>query len=474
MNATVQPTLHRALALLAMTLSLAGCASFSGIEAQFKQMLPTRVGASDAPLSPAIWPKTDWWLAYDDPVLNELIAKALADNPNLQAAEARLSRARANADSAEAARWPRLDLDIDSMRHRFSENADIPPPLAGEKATLSHARLNGSWEIDFFGRNRAALDAALGQARAAEADAQAARILLASDLARRYFRLAALLEQRRIAENTLKQRSDIFALVRSRVDAGLDSGVELKQAEGSLPEIRRDLGNIDEQIALTRHAIAALTGQPPDAAEQLAPRLSETSIQALPSAIPVDLIARRADLSAARWRVEAATRAIDSAKAAFYPNINLIGLSGFSSLGISNWFKTESHEWGIGGAIHLPIFDAGRLRANLRATTADADAAVASYNATLIDAVREVADDVASQKAIAQQLREQADALKAAEAAFEFARQRYAAGIGNYLSVLTAETNVLAQRKTNTELKARHIDNNLLLIRALGGGYAAS
>lgn len=469
--------LHRlrtGLTLLAVSLSLAGCASFSGIEAQLKAMAPTQIGARETPLSPTIWPKTDWWQDFNDPMLNELITKALADSPSLQVAEARLVKARANAGTAESGLWPRLDLDVDSMRHRFSGDADIPPPLAGEKATLSHARLNGTWEIDFFGRNRAALDAALGQARAAEADAQAARVLVASDVARQYFKLAALLDRRLIAENTLKQRSSIFALVRSRVQAGLDSGIELKQAEGSIPETRRDLGNIDEQIMLTRHAIATLTSQPLDAADKLAPYLTDTSIQALPTAIPVDLIGRRADLSAARWRVESATHAIDSAKAAFYPNVNLVSLAGFSSIGINNWFKPESHDWGVGGAIHLPIFDAGRLRANLRATTADADAAVASYNATLINAVREVADDVASQKAIEHQLREQTDALSAAEAAFELARQRYAAGIGNYLTVLNAETNVLVQRKTISELKARHIDNNLLLIRALGGGYAAS
>lgn len=455
--------------LLAAAL-LAGCAGFPDAGPRLARTDPAALGASEAAIA---WPSGDWWLQYDDPVLSGLIAKALADNPSLRIALARQDKALANAGVAESNLWPRLDADIDSTRRRFSAHGEMPPPLAGAVADMNRARLNGAWEIDFFGRNRAALDAALGQARAAEADARAARNLLAADVARRYFKLAALFEQRAIAEATLKQRRDIYALVQRRVAAGLDTGVELKQAEGAVPDIRRDLGSVDEQIALTRHALAALTGQPASATAELAPRLGTVPMQPLPGSLPADLIGRRPDLVAARWRVEAAIRNTDAAKAAFYPNINLIGLAGFSSIGFANWSKGDSREWGLGAALHLPIFDAGRLRASLRGAAADTDEAVASYNATLIEALREVADDIASQQAVERQLQEQAQALRAAEAAYELARQRYAGGLGNYLTVLSAETGVLTQRRIASDLKARHIDNNVLLIRALGGGYAA-
>lgn len=455
--------------LLASAL-LAGCASFPDLALHWQRTDPTTLGATETTVA---WPASDWWRQYDDPVLAGLIDKALADNPTLQVAEARLNKARANAGLAESSLWPRLDADLDSTRRRFSDNGDIPPPLAGSIANLNKARLNAGWEIDFFGRNRAALDAALGQARAAEADAQAARNLLAADVARRYFKLAALFEQRAIAEETLKQRRDIRTLVQQRVDAGLDTGVELKQAEGAVPDIRRDLGSVDEQITLTRHALAALTGQSASATAELAPRQAAAPVQALPENLPADLIGRRPDLVAARWRVEAAIRNTDAAKAAFYPNVNLVGLIGLNSIGFANWGKSESREWGLGAAIHLPIFDAGRLRAGLRGASADTDEAVASYNATLLDALREVADDIASQQAVERQLHEQTQALQAAEAAFALARQRYAAGLGNYLTVLSAETGVLTQRRIASDLKARHIDNNLQLIRALGGGYTA-
>jgi len=463
------PLFRTQLTALVLAMSVAGCASFAGIEPGASITAPTALGAS---VEPVEWPVAGWWKNFDDPVLAGLIEQALAGSPSLRLAEARVVKARALAGIAESALSPQLSANADSTRQRLSENGTIPPPFAGTVRNINHAALNGSWELDFFGRNRAALDAALGSARAAEADAQAARVLLASNVARGYFSLARLLEQREVARATLAQREAILQLVGSRVAAGIDTRVELRQAEGSLPEIRRDLEALEEQIGLAHHALAALTGQGPEATADVAPTLATVRPQALPQAIPADLVGRRADLAAARWRVEAAARDIDGARAQFYPNINLIALAGFSSIGLGNWFKAGSSEVGFGAAIHLPIFDAGRLRANLRGVTADADAAVESYNATLIEALREVADQITSQRAVERQLREQQAAQEAAESALDLALQRYRAGLGTYLSVLTAETNVLAQRRTAIDLKARGIDSNLQLIRALGGGFA--
>lgn len=455
---------------LLAALLLAGCASFAGIEPAATRTAPASLGAT---VSPIAWPAAGWWEGFDDPVLNRLIDQALAGHPSLRLAQARLAKARAAAGVAESARGPQLNADADSTRRRFSENADVPPPLAGSVQNINHARLNGSWELDFFGRHWAALEAALGSARAAEADAQAARVLLASDVARNYFRLGALVAQREVARASLAQRDAILQLVDSRVRAGIDSRVELRQAEGGLPEIRRDLEALEEQIGLARHALAALTGQGPDALGELAPTLATVHPQPLPATLPADLVGRRADLAAARWRVEAALRDAEAAKATFYPNINLVGLAGFSSIGLDNWFRGGSRELGLGAAIHLPLFDAGRLRSQLRGATAEADAAVESYNATLLQAVREVADTVTSAQAVARQATEQNAAQAAAEGALDLALQRYRAGLSTYLTVLTAEANVLAQRRIAIDLKARGVDANLQLIRALGGGFTA-
>lgn len=458
-----------ALALALATGLLTACADLAELGPRTPAFEATALGAR---LSPVDWPRGAWWTAYGDPVLDAWIERALAGNPNLKLAEARFAKARAAAGVAESALWPKLDGDADTTHRRFSENAEFPPPIGGSTQDLNHARLNASWEIDFFGRNRAAFAAALGSSRAAEAEAQAARILLASDVARSYFRLAALVEQRAIARATLAQREAIRDLVVSRVRAGLDTKVEQRQAEGTVPEIRRELEALDEQIGLARHALAALAGAGPDAAADLDPALGERRPQALPPALPADLVGRRGDLVAARWRVEAALRNVDVAQAAFYPNINLIALAGFSSFDLGKWFVSGSRETGLGAAIHLPIFDAGRLRANLRGASADAEAAVDSYNAALLQALREVADQITVQRAVERQSREQDAALAAAESAYAFATQRYRAGLTPYLVVLNTQTNVLTQRRIAVDLRARGIDANLQLIRALGGGYA--
>ncbi|MDE2441856.1 MAG: TolC family protein, partial [Betaproteobacteria bacterium] len=246
------------LTTLILAMTLAGCASFANIEPAAKTVVPATLGTADSPIK---WPATGWWRQFDDPKLDALIERALAGNPNLQLAAAREAKARAVAGSTESALWPQINASADSTRQRLSEFGTTPPPFAGTTQNINHAGLNAGWELDFFGRNRAALDAALGQARAAEADAQAARILLASNVARSYFGLARLLEQREVARATLVQREAILQLVNSRVEAGIDTKVELRQAEGSLPEIRRDIESLNEQIGLARHALAALSGQ---------------------------------------------------------------------------------------------------------------------------------------------------------------------------------------------------------------------
>jgi NodT family efflux transporter outer membrane factor (OMF) lipoprotein len=348
----------------------------------------------------------------------------------------------------------------------------VPAPLAGSIRDTGTVQLNGSWEIDFFGKNRAALDAALGTVQAAQADAQAARILLASQVARSYFQLMRIQEQLAVAQRTLAQRTETLALVRDRVNAGLDTRLELRQSEGGLPEARQQIEALQEQSTLARNALGALVGQPRVADALVPPAMSAVKVAPLAAQIPADLLGRRADIAAARWRVEAATRDIASAKAQFYPNINLIGFVGLSSIGLGQLAEAGSRQWGIGPALRLPIFDAGRLRANLRGRTADLDAAVESYNTSVLDAVRDVADQLASSRSITRQQAEQQQAESAAEGAYEIAVQRYRAGLGTYLNVLTAETNVLNQRRQRVELAARALDTQVALIRALGGGYA--
>lgn len=453
---------------LAVALALAGCVNTGGIA-------PTAKAVDAAALVPDAAPAVDisdrWWAALADTKLNELVERGLAANPNLAAVELRIERAQAQAEAADAARQPHVDGSLDVSRQRYTANGAYSPLLAGNTRSTGSVLLNGSWELDVFGRQRAALDAAVGSRRAAEADYQAARVLLASNLVRQYVQLARLLEQRAVLERSLAQREEILGLVKQRVSAGLDTTVELHQGEGAVPELRASLEATDEQVALTRHTLAVLSGQGPGALDGWAPRLGAVTLVSLPQSVPADLLGRRADVAAARWRVEAATSDLQSAKAQFYPSINLVALAGFSSAGLGQLLEAGSRQIGAGPAVRLPIFDAGRLRANYKGRAVDVDAAVQTYNAAVLDAVREAADALSSMQSIARQQREQALTLASAESAYELALQRYRAGLGSYLTVLSVETNVLTQRRADNELKARALDTQALLVRALGGGY---
>ena len=454
-----------------IVMALAGCASPGGIEPAAQLTAPAALGA-DA--SAAVVPvAADWWRSFDDPVLDDLIARATAGNPSLRVAAARSARAAANTAAADAARAPQLTGAFDATRQRFTATGIYPPPIAGSVRDLATAQLNGSWELDLFGRNRAQLDAAIGAERAAAADADAARVLLAVNVARTYVQLARLLEQRDVLQRALAQREQMFSLTRERVSAGLDTAVELRQSEGLRPETRQQLEATDEQVALARHALAALLAEPPQRFDTLAPKLSSLRPIAIPDVVPADLVGRRADVVAARWRVEAAVGDVAAQRAQFYPNVNLTAFIGLSSIGLDRLVRAGSEQWGVGPAIRLPIFDAGRLRAGLRGRTADLDAAVETYNGTLVDAIHDVADQISSTHSVVRQQREQDAAQASAEAAYDLATQRYRAGLGGYLTVLNAESNVLAQRRLATDLRARAIDSQMLLVRALGGGYSA-
>lgn len=453
-----------------VVLTLAGCANPAGIVSTATPVDAEALGAAGPDAATPIAP--DWWVGQADPQLASLIDRAVAGSPSLRLAEARLARASAVAAGARASEGPRLDGAVDLSRQRFSENGIYPPPLAGSIRELGTAQLNGSWEIDAFGRNRAVLVAAIGSERAARADAAAARVLLAVNVARGWVQLSRSVEQKAVLERSLAQREQQFDLIRQRVGAGLDTNAELRQSETAVREVRTQVTVAEEQTALARHAIAALAALPPDALDSMAPRISSLRPVAVPPQVPASLLARRADIAAARWRVEAATSDVAAARAQFYPSINLTAFVGLNAIGFDRLLRGGSEQWGAGPAIRLPILDAGRLRANLRGRSADLDAAVQNYNSSVVDAIHDVADQIASTRLVDRQQREQADALASAEAAYDVATQRYRAGLATYLTVLNAETIVLAQRRNDVDVRARRLDVQMLLVRALGGGYA--
>ncbi|MGR4867367.1 efflux transporter outer membrane subunit [Variovorax sp. LARHSF232] len=459
---------------------LAGCADMSGIDSQARLRDSQSLGlgaesagglrVSDVERNEV---EARWWLAFGDAQLNGLVDQALQGNPNLAIARARVAKAQSSLDVARSADLPQVGAGLDLTRQLFSNNFIYPPPLGGSIRDSGALLLSGSWELDFFGKNRSAIEAAVGGANAAIAEAEAARILLASRVTNTYIQWARLDGLEAVAKRTVAQREETLKLVRDRVSAGLDTRLELRQSESGIPEARQRMESLAEQIAQTRHALDALVGQPGASEKLKAPALDGFKAIALQPSIPADLLGRRADVAAARWRVEAATQDVAYARTLFYPNIDLVATAGYQSLGFDNLLKPGSRLWSFGPAIRLPIFEGGQLRANLRGKDADLDAAIESYNNTVLDAVRDVADQVTAIQSVARQQVQQQLGQEAAEGAYEIAVQRYSAGLGTYLNVLTAENNVLLQRQNQVDLAARALSTQVGLAHALGGGYQA-
>jgi len=471
---TPRAPLRRSATCAALALSLAGCANFGGIGTKAQMTAPQALGLPSAAAStpattePAA-PRAAWWSRFGDAQLDALVQMALDKQPSLRLAQARVERAQALAGVVESADLPNVNASAEAMRQRITANGIYPPPLAGNVLEMPNAQVSASYEFDFFGKNRAALDAALGQVRAAQADSQAAELLLATQVTRSYFSLLRLQALQDLAQRNLAQREQIVALVKARLDAGLDSPAELRNSEATLPEIRQYAESLREQATLTRNALAALTGAPLGLQDLKPGTLSRITALPTPQSMPLDLLANRPDVAAARARVQAGLSEVEVAKAQFYPNINLVAFAGLNSIGFSNISKAGSEQWGVGPAIRLPIFDGARLRSQLKGKSADVDMAIETYNALVVDAVREVADQVASLQSIARQAQEQQAAQASAQTLYDIAAQRFAAGLGNQALVLNAQTAGLTQERQAIELKARALDAHAQLLRATGG-----
>lgn len=466
----------RMAALLAGSAAIAGCAAMPDMgprpELRAGASLGSSSVATDGPA--AAWPGETWWQGYGDAQLSALIEEALAGSPTLAMADARARKAAAFAQSAGAAQLPTLSAGGNVAALKQSYNNGIPAQFVPEGYNdTGRVALDLSYEIDFFGRNRAALSAATSEREAAAIEARAARLAIATSVAAAYADLARLAAQREVELAALHQREEVAALVARRVASGLDTRGELRQAESAVPLARADLAATEEGIALTRNRIAALLGAGPDRGASIAlPSPQALPAAGLPPTLALDLVGRRADIAAARLRAEAAAARITEARAGFYPNVNLIGFLGFQSLGLGNLTASGSDIGQAGAAISLPIFSGGRITGNYRAARADYDEAVAQYNQTLVRALNEVADAAASQRALATRQTEARAARTAAEEAYAIARRRYEGGLSPYLAVLSAEDALLRTRQLVAALDARAMTLNVDLIRALGGGYA--
>ena len=420
----------------------------------------------------ANWPADKWWTAYGDPVLNVLIDEALAGSPDVALAAARVRAAEALAQQAGAALLPSAGFEASAAGNQQSQNLGVPPQFVPDGIQdTGRLAATASFNLDLWGKNRAALAAATSEAEAARVDAAQSRLMLTTGVAAAYADLAQYYRTRDVLLDALKVRETTATLTAQRMAAGVDTRGSLRQAEARVPSARGDILAIDESIAVTRNRLAALLGDGPDRGLTIARPTLNNVETAVPANAGIDLIGRRPDIVAARLRAEAAAKRIKVARADFYPNINLTALVGLQSLGLGNLFNSGSTIVNGGAALSLPIFDGGKLAGKYRGARADYDASVARYDSTLVTALREVADTLASRKATDARLAEGYRGLKAADEASDIAILRYKGGLSNQLQVLLTADALLAGRRTVAELEARRRALDITLIRALGGGY---
>jgi NodT family efflux transporter outer membrane factor (OMF) lipoprotein len=425
------------------------------------------------------WPSDRWWDAYNDPQLTALIEEGLAKSPTLEMADARVRAALAQAQVAGAANLPTITGNATAGYTRQSLNEGFPDQF---KPLLPHgwndegsANVQLQYQLDFFGRNRAALAAATSEADAAAADQAAARLQISTGIAIAYADLRRLIADRAALSSIVDLRANSAQLVRQRFEAGLENQGQAAQADSQVAGARADLAAIDGQIEHARNEIAALMGEGPDRGRSIAdPTSPQLAPLSLPPTLAADLIGRRPDIVAARARAEAASQRINVARANFYPNINLSALVGVQSLGLDLLTQGDSRYGTVGPAISLPIFEGGRLEGQYRGAHAEYEEAVATYNQTLVNALRDVANALADRRALDAQITQAHAALTSAEQSYSVARQRYDAGLSTYIDVLTVENSLVAQRRNVADLEAQAFSVDVELARALGGGFGGT
>lgn len=466
----------RVATLSAALVALAGCAAVPDSGARPAPIAPQSVAATQSLPGNAEgeWPRMASWRGYADPQLGQLIEEGLANSPDLAGALARVRSAVAMVQEARGPTLPSLDVGGGATLDKRSYNNGFPKQFVpkgwndgGEvSATLG-------FDLDLWGRNRAALAAARGEARAAEVEAMEVRLMVGSSIALAYVDLSRQMALRDTRQTLLDLQTARQDLIARRVAQGLDNAASLRSAEAASAGARSDLAAADAMVLLRRHQLAALMGAGPDRGLTIArPNLPPASSRTLPEDITTNLIGHRPDIVVARERMEAAAARVRVARADFYPAVRLGALIGLQSVGLSHLFEGDSTYGNVGPAISLPLFHGGALTGRYRASQATYDAAVADYGKNVLTAYQQVADAWVDRRTTGDRLVEAQTALAGATAAWELARRREGAGLASHLDVLAAQERMLAARLAFDELEAATTSSEMILIRALGGGFA--
>ena len=458
------------LAIAVLMLGLAGCAPLPPRDAP-----PTLAAARASDLAPNVAAAGAGASAaaelgdYGDAQLKRLVALALQDSPTMAVAQARVRQADAAAGQTESAAGANLALDGQATREHYPEHGFYPYPIAGSTRTSGHVALDFSYDFDFWGRNRSALDAALGRAAASRADAQAAAATLATSVAKTYFQWQAADQHLRIARTLETQRQALVERQARRVRAGLAPGADLAPLRADTDAPRQSIVQLETQRAQAERQLQALVGV------HALPTIASMPLpesHALPDAdARLDLLARRPEIAAARDRVQAALKDVDSQRAAFYPDISISALAGFDSLQLSSLLHGANREIAATPAIHLPIFDAGRLRAGLDARRADVALAAAQYDQALQQAIGEVNDATVRLQGAWREAAPLEGQRRGREHDLASARLREQAGLIDGRERLVDELVLTGLEDQEVNLRLQTLLARIDLDHALGGAY---
>jgi NodT family efflux transporter outer membrane factor (OMF) lipoprotein len=456
------------LASITMAGLLAGCA----IPASKTVVEP--VSATALGLAPDAAPviAADWWRSFGDPQLDRLVRDSVAGSPSLDAALARVAQAQAVLSTRRADNGPDVTLDAQEQLARLSGRYTIPPPYAGTTRFVGSTAANLNWNLDLFGRQKAAIEGARASVRAAVLDVAAARMALSGAVVQTYIDLERAEAQAGIAQRTIATRQNSLRLVNVRIRNNLASKLDAQAATTLLAQARQALLRAQAAQVLAKNALAALAGRGADYPATIgATALKLDAALPLPKTVPADLLARRADIAAAQARIEAAASGRQVARKAFYPNVNLAALAGFQAVGLGNLFSLDAGTVGVGPAVHLPIFDNGRLKADLAGATAVLDLATADYNDRVIGAVREAGDAVARIGALDADRQRQREVVRGYAETGRLNAIRVSSGLDSRLDLVDNDVRTLAAEQADADLAADAAQQRVQLVLALGGGY---
>lgn len=454
-----------------MAALLAGCSlapQYQRPEAPIATAYPVEASNAEADAT-----ATGWRDFFPDQRLQQLIEAALANNRDLRVAALRIEEARAQYGIQSADLLPNLNATASGSRSRTPGAVSI----TGRSSINSNYQVGlglAAFELDFFGRVRSLNDAALAQYLATEEASRAAQISLIAEVAKAYLAEQAFAEQYDLARKTVESRESAYKLAKQRFDVGASSALDLRQNETLVQSARASLATLTRQRAQATNALTLLVGKPLGDLPAAQTLSGQTIVTEIPPGLPSDLLARRPDIRAAEQRLRAANANIGAARAAFFPRISLTGSIGTASNQLDGLFDSGSRTWSFVPQLVLPIFDAGRNRANLNLAEARNNIAIAEYEKSIQTAFREVSDALVARAALEEQIAAQQAVQDAQAERLKLADLRYQNGVASSLEVLDAQRELFTAQQQLVQARLLRLTNAIDLYRALGGGVNES